>query len=325
MRNPSLNILIVEDDKLAAISLQKLLQKSGHKVFWADSVNSARKLMSDSTFQLAFVDLDLDRNSEGFELIPALRENGVYTAIVTAHSADVFIERAYDVGCDDYVTKPFHFESIERVISNCSNTPISEARFDKLISSEFLTTDQNLLKEIDRLKDSFRGSAPIFFYGPSGVGKTVLANILHRAKFGSTKKFIELNCSAIPEDLLESELFGHMKGAFTGADKDKVGKLVEADGGTLFLDEIATMPLKVQQKLLKAIAEKRFSAVGSNKVIESDFRIMSATCNNIFELIKEAKFRDDLFYRITGTNVTISGLAERREDIGLLISHFKSK
>ncbi len=318
-------ILLIEDDKLIASSIIKDLEGRGFLVTHANSVETAREEIKGATFDLALVDLDLspDVGKEGFLLLPDLISRNVVPVILTGNDSNADIERAYELGCKDYLLKPYDIDSILRVIKNLKK-PVVQARFKALVEEKFLTRNEVLKQELERIKkETLYSEVPIFIHGPTGVGKTKLAQIIHESVHGDLKKFVELNCSNLKEDLLEDELFGHKKDAFTGATTDKKGKLEEANGGTLFLDEIGTMSLNIQQKLLKAIEEKSFYPLGSNKKVSSNFRIISATCDNIFEKISKKTFREDFYFRISGANINLLPLSERKEDVELLVDHFK--
>jgi transcriptional regulator with PAS, ATPase and Fis domain len=192
----------------------------------------------------------------------------------------------------------------------------------------FLTDDSSLVKELEIIDQALLGQRPILITGESGTGKTFLAKFIHLLSeriLDKKSAFVHLNCAEISESLIESELFGYEKGAFTGAHKSKKGMLELADGGILFLDEIATMPISIQKKLLKAIEEKSFFPLGSEKSIHSDFRLISATCEDLKTKIDKGEFRADFFFRIEGFNVTLKSLRERKEDLNKLVQFFVKK
>jgi transcriptional regulator with PAS, ATPase and Fis domain len=188
--------------------------------------------------------------------------------------------------------------------------------------TNFITKNLLLIEQVKSLLTMNLKGKCVYITGETGVGKSLIGELLHQFTYGDSKPFIHLNCSEIPESLIESELFGHKKGSFTGASEDKKGKLELASGGTLFLDEIATMPMLMQQKLLKAIDSKTFYPVGSSSPVKADFTLISATCEDLFSKIANKEFRKDLFFRISGLNIEILPLRERKEDILVLIKHF---
>lgn len=315
-------ILIVEDDLLSRLSLKARLETFG-VVKDAASMAEALALIETHTFNLAFIDLDLEIELAGLRIVEKLKGTETYTVVLSGRENESVIEEAYQLGCHDYLSKPFTKTSIELILKKYSLASCKVKNLERL-KEIFMTSDSSLVTELEIIDQALLGKRPILITGESGTGKTFLAKFIHQLS-GSHTAFVHLNCAEISESLIESELFGYEKGAFTGAQKSKKGMLELADGGILFLDEIATMPLSIQKKLLKAIEEKSFYPLGSEKSVQSEFRLISATCENLKSKIEAGEFRADFFFRIEGFNVTLKPLRERKEDIGQLIQFFIKK
>lgn len=326
MKPNMLKILIVEDDLLSRLSLKSRLDFMG-EVHEASSKEEAVTLIEKGSFDLAFVDLDLEAELVGLDILAILNERKTYTVVLSGREDEKVIENAYSLGCRDYLAKPFTKTSLELIFKKYSAT-INKNKTLQELKDIFLTDDGSLVKELEIIDQALLGQRPILITGESGTGKTFLAKFIHQIServLGKKTAFVHLNCAEISESLIESELFGYEKGAFTGAQKSKKGMLELADGGILFLDEIATMPLAIQKKLLKAIEEKSFFPLGSEKTIHSDFRLISATCEDLQAKIEKGEFRADFFFRIEGYNVTLKPLRARKEDFNKLIQFFIKK
>lgn len=315
-------ILIVEDDLLSRLSLKARLETQG-EVHAASSRQEALLLIEKIVFEMAFVDLDLEAELAGLEIVAALAGKKTYTVVLSGREDEAVIEQAYQLGCRDYLSKPFTKTSIELILKKYS-TAANKVETLKKLKEIFLTDDSSLVKELEIIDQALLSNRPILITGESGTGKTFLVKFIHQLA-GATTPFIHLNCAEISESLIESELFGYEKGAFTGAQKNKKGMLELANGGILFLDEIATMPLSIQKKLLKAIEEKSFFPLGAEKMVRSEFRLISATCEDLKAKIETGEFRSDFFFRIEGFNVTLKSLRDRKEDLNRLIQFFIKK
>ncbi|EQC50988.1 sigma-54 dependent transcriptional regulator [Bacteriovorax sp. DB6_IX] len=318
----TISFLVIEDDQLARLSLVQKLKDVGI-VSEADNLARAKQLLEEGHYDVAWIDLDLENELEGLEIIPLAKSKGIYSVVLSGREEEECIEKAYELGCDDYLSKPFESEALNIVLRKYEAIG-SLGKFKDFFAKQYITQDQALIDQLGILSDIVVSDRPVFIKGATGVGKTFLAKQIHSLIHKNDQGFVHFNCSEVPENLIESELFGYKKGAFSGADKDKKGLLEMADGGTLFLDEIATMPMLLQQKLLKAIDEKTFYPLGSEEAQKSDFRLISATCENLEEMVEEGKFRQDLYFRIEGFNLDIPPLKKRREDIPLLLKHFLS-
>ena len=319
---PKIKSLIVEDDELQRITLGQNLKVYGSVAF-ADSKSKAIGLLSETQkFDLVFLDLDLsDGDLLGLELIQPALECGAYVVVLSGHQGDEQVLTAYEMGCQDYLAKPFNKKSLELVLKKYLMVKASE-KFSDVLARDFITRDKSLIHSLDVINEVVLSKEPVLITGATGTGKSFLASLIHKLIYKSKNGFIELNCSETPENLLEAELFGFEKGAFSGADSSKKGKFFLANGGTLFLDEVATMSDMLQMKLLKAIEEKKFYPLGSEKPVYSEFRLVSATCENLNQLVLEKKFREDLYFRLEGFNIHISPLAERKCDVNFLVKHF---
>ena len=326
MKSKKLKILLVEDDLLSRLSLKSRLDLIG-EVHEAPSKAAAVALIEYNQFDMAFVDLDLEYELAGLEVVTQLSSKQTYTIVLSGREDESVIEKAYSLGCRDYLAKPFTKTGLELIFKKYASV-INKNKTLQELKDIFLTDDISLVKELEIIDQALLGSRPILITGESGTGKTFLAKFIHQLSektLGKKTAFVHLNCAEISESLIESELFGYEKGAFTGAQKSKKGMLELADGGILFLDEIGTMPIATQKKLLKAIEEKTFFPLGSEKSTHSDFRLISATCEDLKVKIEKGEFRADFFFRIEGFNVTLKALRERKDDINKLTQFFVKK
>lgn len=315
-----LRILIVDDDELFQIGLEVHLEKYG-TITKTQSAEKAMELIRKNVYDLAFIDLWMDGKLTGLELVKEASHFKVYSVILSGSDDDTNIMKAYELGCKDYLSKINYRKTIDKVLSSVLKNSTEKEDLE-LISNNIITSDETLTKKIINAKTILENKKSIYLGGETGVGKTKLAKLIHELAGNSEKNFIHLNCAEIPEGLVESELFGHVKGAFTGAMNSKKGKLLLADHGTLFLDEVATLSLGTQAKLLKALEEKIFYPVGSDEQVKSNFTIISATCENLEKLVKDGKFRQDLYFRLTNYCIDLAPLRARKGDILLQLKYF---
>ncbi len=317
---PTLSILIVEDDKYARLNLREILGGFG-VIEEALDVAEAKVKLQRAFYDVVITDIDLGQNS-GIEVIPLALKKGSHCLVVSSHEDDEVIEAAYSQGAKHFLSKHRLKDQLPIYIQKFLQK--KEDRIKRFLEEEFITQDPDLVSELTQLCQINLKNQTLFISGPTGTGKSLLGKLIHELTTPEAN-LVHLNCSEIPENLLESELFGHEKGAFTGADSKKEGKLKKAHGGTLFLDEVATMPLSMQQKLLKALDEKTFYPVGSTTPVRSEFTLITATCENLQEKIERKEFREDFFFRISGFQFHLKPLRERRNDIDLLLKHFQKK
>lgn len=315
-----LKIFVVEDDKLAQKLMEKHLNK--HSLDFADNKTTAIKKLKTNNYDICFFDLMLGINDDysGLKLIPLAAKKGIYTVIMSSSDSDETVDKAYELGANDFYAKGNEESNIDVILKKFVKNKNQNAP-ENIFTDKFITQDKNVKSAITEALKYASSQLPILILGPSGTGKTSLAKIIHEYS-GFDGNFVAINCSAHTEELLEAELFGYKKGAFTGANKDHKGRLLEADKGTLFLDEIGNMSLNMQMKLLKAIEEKTFYPLGSDKPEHSNFRILSATLEDPKQLIAQGKLRFDLFQRIHGFTITLKPLNQRKSDIFPLIRHF---
>jgi len=318
-------MMVVEDDDLQRLALTQNLQNLGNFYEATSKKEALQHIKDHKQFDLVFLDLDLiDGDLLGLELIRPALETGAYVVVLSGRQEDESIMTAYKNGCHDYLCKPFNKKSLELVLTKFTMAQ-SKGELRDFLARDYITRDPELMKSLEIINDIKLSNEPVLLSGPTGTGKSYLAKLIHQILFKTEERFMELNCSEIPENLLESELFGYEKGAFSGAETSKKGKLLLADGGSLFLDEVATMSELLQQKLLKAIEEKRFFPLGSEKPVSSNFRLISATCEDLGQLVREKKFREDLYFRIEGFKIHLKPLSKRSSDVELLLKHFSKQ
>ncbi|OGS07126.1 MAG: hypothetical protein A2270_03940 [Elusimicrobia bacterium RIFOXYA12_FULL_51_18] len=315
-----LNILVLEDDKLA----QKVMSAhlAGHNIELSGDLNTALKKIENGRYDIGFFDLMLgpDDDHSGLKAIAAAAAKGVYCVVVSSSDSDETIDRAYALGASDFYAKGNESSNVADILRKFLQNRKAAGAKD-IFSSAFITSDPETKAAASEALKYAPTELPILILGPSGTGKTSLAKILHEHS-GREGAFVSINCSAYTEDLLEAEMFGHRKGAFTGAHEARKGRLLEAHKGTLFLDEIGTMSLTMQMKLLKAVEERSFYPLGSEKPEHSEFRIISATLEDPQALIAQGKMRFDLFQRVHGYTINLKPLARRACDIAPLLQHF---
>ena len=330
-------ILVVDDEKSVRYSFRKLFAGSRYTMYEAENFESAMESFKEIQPDIAIVDIEMP-GKNGLELLKEIKTHYQETPVimVTAYGSGDRVIKAMKHGAYDYVEKPFDIpylfglidEALKASQPNLADNPShhSSKTLKKPNSEDKIIGDSPAIKEVFKLIGKVAASdASILITGESGTGKELVAKAIHTYSDRAAKPFIAMNCAAIPETLLESELFGYKKGAFTGANKDKPGKFEEAHSGTLFLDEIGDMSLPLQAKLLRVLQEGSFERLGSAKTQFADVRIITATNSNLESLIQKKEFREDLFYRIRVITIALPPLRLRKEDIPALAHHFLQK
>jgi two-component system, NtrC family, response regulator AtoC len=325
------SILIVDDERGICVAIQRLLSGRGHQVDTLQSGEDAISRLGTTSYHLVITDLNL-KNLSGMELLRWVKEHAPETAVVmiTAYGSEKIAVEAMKLGAADYVPKPFDNDELVLVV-------------DRVLEGIALRRDLRLFQEqaagtyqfasivgkspaMQRVFDVIRKVADtdltVLIRGPSGTGKELVANALHYNSPRRTKPMIKVNCAAFSRELVESELFGHEKGAFTGAVSTREGKFEIADGGTLFLDEIGDMSLETQAKILRVLQERELERVGGNRTIKVDVRVLAATNQELEAKVKQGTFREDLYYRLNVISILLPALRERTEDLPILIDHF---
>jgi len=316
--------LIVDDEpdlcELAEITLTRM----GLETQSVNDITSAKSLLASQDFDICLTDMNLP-DGDGIDLVAFIQEQCPCTpvAVITAYGNMESAVRALKAGAFDFVSKPVDLQVLRELVTsairlpspNSNAAPTTDNNYNLLGKSQSV---EKLRKKITKLA---RSQAPVFIHGESGSGKELAAHLIHNQSSRAKNPFIPVNCGAIPTELIESEFFGHKKGSFTGASMDKEGLFKAADGGTLFLDEVADLPLNMQVKLLRAIQEKAIRPIGEHQEYSVDVRILSASHKYLGELVKQGKFREDLYYRINVIELNVPSLRDRREDISLLAEH----
>jgi DNA-binding NtrC family response regulator len=325
------SILIVDDEKVQREMLGGYLQKKGHTIHLAPSGGDALEIVRANTVDIVITDQKMPGMS-GVELAAKLHEEhpNLSTVVLTAYGTIGDAVKAMRDGVEDYLTKPVDLEELDVIIEKIldkrqlvrENEWLKE-QVRKTVHVPGIVYVSEAMKDVmSRVARAAESRATVLITGESGTGKEIVARAIHSAGDRHDKPFIAVNCSAVPETLIESELFGHEKGAFTGADRRRIGRFEQADGGTLFLDEIGEIPLHVQVKLLRVLQERSFERVGGNDPIAVNVRIIAATNRELAEEIRSGRFRQDLFYRLNVVSIDIPPLRTRRQDISVLVEHF---
>ncbi|MEQ4911625.1 two-component system response regulator GlrR [Proteus terrae] len=316
----SANLLLVDDDPGLLKLLGMRLTSEGFHIFTAESGQEALKLLLKEKIDLVISDLRMDE-MDGMALFAEIQRQqpGMPVIILTAHGSIPDAVAATQQGVFSFLTKPVDRDALYKAIDEALElvTIVSDEEWSKGI----VTRSPQMLRLLEQAKLVAQSDVSVLINGQSGTGKEVLAQAIHRASPRAKKPFIAINCGALPEQLLESELFGHAKGAFTGAVSSREGLFQAAEGGTLFLDEIGDMPMALQVKLLRVLQERKVRPLGSNRDIDIDVRILSATHRDLPKAMERNEFREDLFYRLNVVNLRIPTLSERAEDIPILANH----
>jgi two-component system, NtrC family, response regulator PilR len=320
-------VLLVDDEEDLCILMQMTLSRLGIQTHIAHRVEQAKNLLSKNSYDACITDLNLP-DGNGIQLVEWINHfySHVPIAVLTAYGNMEIAIAALKAGAFDFVSKPINQKHLEQLLNKAFNKPISTPSTEDALEHKMLVGQSQPIQHLrTTLKKIARSQAPVFITGESGTGKEVIANLVHRLSNRNEGPFIAINCGAIPTELMESELFGHKKGSFTGATQDKQGLILSAHGGSLFLDEIAELPLSMQVKLLRAVQEKRIRPLGSDTEIDVDFRVISASHQDLEALVQQGRFRQDLFFRIHVMDLELPALRERGDDILLLAEHFIQK
>lgn len=327
------SVLVVDDDRAHRLMLKTLLEDWGYRVTEADDGDVAVDLVAAHAFDLILMDVRMVKMS-GLEALPKIKSlnPAIPILIMTAYSSVETAVEAIKSGAHDYLIKPLDFDKLDHTMQYImehvrlkAENQVLRARLSETAAKDIIAQSPAMRKILETAALVAPALSTVLLHGESGTGKEVLASFLHYNSNRADGPFIKLNCAAITETLLESELFGHEKGSFTGADRRKEGRFVQAHHGTLFLDEIGEMPMPMQAKLLRVLQEKEFSRVGGEDVIKVDVRLIAATNRNLLDLVTAGRFREDLYHRLNVIRIDLPPLRERSEDIPLLAASFLKK
>ena len=328
------SLLVVDDDVHILAAMADFLRERGHQTETAATCGEALDMMQKTSFDVVVCDVNLP-DQDGFQLLEWATENATDTSVImlTGYGTIESAVEAIRIGAFDYLSKPVIDEelnlSIQRALGQREiveeNKNLKKQLDVRFGMGNIIGQDYKMLKMFDLIESVADTRTTVLVLGESGTGKTMTARAIHQISERRDKPFVEVACGALPENLLESELFGHVAGAFTGAVGDKAGKFLQADGGTIFLDEIATASQSLQVKLLRVLQDREFEAVGGTKTHNVDLRLILATNGNLEEMVRNGEFREDLYYRINVISVTQPPLRDRISDIPLLVEHLLAK
>ena len=323
--------MVVDDDSAHRTMLKTLIGGWGYAVSEADDGSTAVEKIKDTAFDLVLMDVRMVKVSglEALETIKAVNP-AIPVIIMTAYSSVETAVKALKQGAHDYLTKPLDFDKLRLTIDRAmehtrlkeENRLLRETLGQQFDNQNIIGKSPAMLKLLETVSQVAPSEATVLISGESGTGKELIAGAIHFNSLRKDGPFVKINCAAITETLLESELFGHEKGAFTGADRRKEGRFRQAHGGTLLLDEVSEMSLMMQVKLLRALQEREFNRVGGEATIQVDVRVIAATNKDLMELINDGAFREDLYYRLNVIELEVPPLSHRKEDIPLLAQHF---
>jgi two-component system, NtrC family, response regulator AlgB len=326
-----MRVLIVDDERSIRTSVAVAIQAAGHSAETADSGQIAILKLQEDAYDLAFLDLRLG-DQDGLEVLEQIKRQHTKLPVVvfTAYASVASAVAAMQKGAFDYLEKPFTPEHLRQIMARVEKQRRLESRIDDLQQQinlqnpriELQSSDPRMTRTLDVLFRAAPTQAAILLLGESGTGKSVLAREVHQRSNSKEGPFVTVSCPSLSRELLESELFGHVKGAFTGAVRDTWGKVAAADSGTLFLDEIGELPLEIQPKLLRMLQERQYERVGENKIRTTNTRIIAATNKDLKDCVRKGTFREDLYYRLDVISVVIPPLRERLEDLESLAVAF---
>ncbi len=324
-------ILIVDDEEDLRFTLSELMNKEGYYVETAEDGLKALEKIKNKSFDVVILDMKMPR-MDGIQTLLEIRKIDKESTVImmTAFGSREIAYQSMDIGAYDYFTKPFDINEMRVVVRRALEKNLLQRELQALKQQE--REYENIIGTSERMKEVYRLisqvsklDVTVLIIGESGTGKELVSHAIHINSYRQKKPFIKMNCVAIPEGLLESELFGHERGAFTGASERRLGKFEMAQGGTIFLDEIGDMTLPTQAKLLRVIQEREFERVGGNNVIKVDVRVVAATNKDLVKAVEEKSFREDLYFRLNVISIFLPPLRERRDDLPLLFEYFREK
>jgi len=323
------NILLVEDEANIRRVMKKVLQEQDLKLIITEAVDGVDAIdqLNGTTFDLVLCDIKMPKK-DGLDVLKYIKEKNIQTPVVmiSGHGDLETAVQAMRLGAYDYIAKPPDLNHLLQTVKSALqvvNKPTHSPKVKTLPKKYTMVGESAPIQQIHSMIDKVAPTmARVFIQGPNGSGKELVARALHYNSTRSEAPFVEVNCAAIPTELIESELFGHVKGAFTSAHKDRKGTFEQAHGGTLFLDEIGDMSLAAQAKVLRALEEHKIQRVGSDKSIAVDVRVIAATNKDVKEAISQQRFREDLFHRLAVIEINVPSLNDRSDDIPVLVTHF---
>jgi two-component system NtrC family response regulator len=334
MTSTNKTILITDDDESLRRVIEYNLSHKGYRLFLASNGDEALNIFKSEDVDIVVTDIQME-NMDGLKLLKEIKrlKSSALVIMITAHGSIETAVKAMKLGAYDYITKPFDRDELQIMIEKAldlqslmsENTRLKQELTDRFSLNNVIGTSSKMKKIYDLVARVAKSDSTILLQGESGTGKELIARAIHFNSARAKKSFITVNCAAIPGNLMESEMFGYIKGSFTGAINDKLGKFEAADGGTIFLDEIGDLCKDLQVKLLRVLQEKSIDKVGATSSIHVDVRVIAATNIQLETAIDENKFREDLFYRISVIPILLPPLRERKHDIPLLIQHFVNK
>jgi two-component system response regulator HydG len=329
---PTADILIVEDEVAHAEAIEEGLSRVGHRCTTVTDGQTAIAKLTSQRFDIIVTDFMLGGDIDGMAVLQAAVDKAPHAKVIfiTAHSSVDVCRQALQTGAFDYIEKPLDLDELRAVVGRAAEmtaqrrtiSELKERLDERFGFGNIIGQSGPMLRILEMIRRVAASDLPVLLLGESGTGKELLANAIHQNSDRAENRFVAINCAGLSETLLEDELFGHVKGAYTGAATDRPGRFEHADGGTLFLDEVGDMPLAMQSKLLRVLENGEVVRVGANEPRRVNVRIISATNRDLQERVKNKEFREDLYFRIKGATIDIPPLRQRREDIPPLIEHF---